>query len=131
MRVRIIALLPVLLLVCVSAAQAQYIEIYKLDNAAKETTEAQALQTLASHLGIPADTLKAQKAEYKLSIGELYFAHQLAKVGKSDFKKVIAEAKSPKAWGVIAKEMKVDVGDMDKDVRQLESSLKKSSRAGN
>ena len=50
---------------------AQYVEMYKVENRVKELPEQDALNTLAKHLGIPLETLKSEKAEYKASMGEL------------------------------------------------------------
>ena len=108
---------------------AQYIEMYRVDNRVKELPEQNALNTLATHLGIPLDTLKQQKTEYKSSFGELYAAHQFAKQAGSDFKSVMTELKSGKSWGEVAKARKIDMDEFNKDARQLEEALKKTERA--
>jgi hypothetical protein len=121
---------PLLLILAVGSAHAQYVEIYRLDNLTKELSEQQVLAGMATHLGMSADMLSQQKAEYKLSFGELYFANQLAKVSKTDFKSLMAEAKgAAKTWGVIAKEKNADMGQISKDSHQLEDLLKKAKRS--
>jgi hypothetical protein len=108
---------------------AQYVEIYRLDNRVKELSEQDALNALATHLGVSMDTLKQEKAEYKSSVGELYAAHQFAKQTGSDFKSMMTELKSGKSWGEVAKNKKVDLDQFNKDARQLEDTLKKTQRA--
>jgi hypothetical protein len=107
----------------------QYVEMYRLDNRAKEISEQDALNALSTHLGVPLDTLKQQKAEYKSSVGELYAAHQFAKQTGSDFKSMMTDLKSGKSWGELAKNRKVDMDQFSKDARQLEDALKKTQRA--
>ena len=108
---------------------AQYKEMYRLDNQVKDLPEQDAINTLATHLGMPADTLKREKAEYKSSIGQLYAAHQFAKLTGSDFKGVMADLQSGKSWGVVAKDRKIDMDKFSKDAKQLEDALKKAPRA--
>jgi hypothetical protein len=119
----------VMFIIAVSPLQAQYVEIYRLDNLAKDRAEQDVLSTVATHLAVPADTLKQQKAEYKISVGELYIAHQLAKQAKLDFKSIMDEFRGGKAWGVIAKERNINMDQVSKDARQLEDALKKTQRA--
>lgn len=113
----------------VTPLSAQYKEMYKVDNRVKELPEQDVLNALSTHLGIPVDTLKQQKAEYKSSIGELYTAHQFAKQTGSDFKSMMTEAKSGKSWGEVAKSKKVDMDQFSKDARRLEDALKKTQQA--
>jgi len=108
---------------------AQYVEIYRLDNRAKELPEQDALNILATHLGVPLDTLKRDKAEYKSGFGELYTAHQFAKMTSTDFKSMMAESKAGKTWGVVAKEKKINMDQFTKDSKQLEGALKKTQQA--
>ena len=108
---------------------AQYVEMYKLDNRVKDLPEQDVLNTLSTHLGVPVETLKQQKAEYKSGVGELYMANQLARVTRSDVKTVMGEFKSGKSWGVLAKEKKIDMDQFSKDARQLEEAFKKTERA--
>lgn len=127
-RVRIAALLLVLALSELPLT-AQYVEMYRVDNRVKDLSEQDALNTLATHLGVPAETLKKEKAEYQSSIGQLYTAHQFAKQAGSDFKGVMTELRSGKSWGVIAKDRKIDMDKFSKDAKQLEEALKKTQRA--
>jgi hypothetical protein len=118
-----------LLVVAIAPAHAQYIEMYRLDNIAKDLPEQEAIGKLATHLSVSADSLKQEKAEYKATFGELYFAHQVAKLSNSDIKSLMAELKSGKSWGELAKAKKIDLGQVRKDSRKLEDVLKKTQRA--
>ena len=113
-----------------SPAFAQYIEIYRIDQVAKSVPEEQALQALAAELQLPHDILKQQKADNRLTVGELFIANSLAKAMKADFKAILGEYKAGKTWGVIAKEKKVDMGQIAKGSKDLEEALKKSQRQG-
>ena len=113
----------------VTPLSAQYVEMYRVDSRVKELPEQDALNTLATHLGVPLETLKQQKVEYKSSMGELYAAHQFARQTHSDFNSMMTELKSGKSWGELAKNRKVDMDQFNKDARQLEEALKKTQRA--
>jgi|GEM_PF-1663789 len=111
-----------------ASASAQYVDIYRINQIAKDVSDEQILSGIAGHLGVSADVLKKEKADHNLSFGELYFAHQLAKAAKSDLKTVVSEFRSGKVWGIIAKEKNVNIDEISKDARQLETALKKSRR---
>jgi len=117
------------LFVCVAAASAQYIEIYRIDQVAKDLPEDEVLNAVAKSLGVPADSLKQEKSQYKATCGELFIAHQIAVASKSDFKALMSEARAGKTWGVLAKEKNVDMNPVTKSVRELEDALKKVQRA--
>jgi hypothetical protein len=113
-----------------SVGSAQYVEIYRIDQLAKDLSEDQVLGAAATSLGVSRETLKQEKAQYKATSGELYIAHQMARAGKLDFKALMAEARAGKAWGVLAKEKNVDMDPVSKSVREFEDALKKVQRAG-
>jgi transcriptional regulator with XRE-family HTH domain len=123
------AMFLVLALAAAAPLSAQYVEMYRLDNRVKDLPEQDVLNTLATHLGVPVDTLKQEKVEYKSSVGELYTAHQFAKQTSSDFKSMMTELKSGKSWGELARDKKVDMDQFSKNARQLEDAIKKNQRA--
>jgi hypothetical protein len=125
MRIRILVTLSLLLAVGLSSAYGQYKEIYRLDSLIKEMPEPEALNVLATHLGVPADTLKKEKADYHLSFGELYMAHRVAKAANSDLKSTLA-ARTQKTWGELAKEKGIDKDQISQDEKTLEKALKKT-----
>jgi len=124
-----VSVMLLILVFAVSPLSAQYVEIYRLDNAVKDLPEQEVLGQLAKHFGVSVDTLKQQKNDANGSVGQLYMAHQIAKLTKSDFKSVMSEFKSGKAWGVLAKEKKIEMDQLSKDARELENALKKTQRA--
>ena len=124
MRLKLVVCLFVLF-VCVAAASAQYVEIYRIDQLAKDLPEDKVLSAAATTLGVPADSLKQEKSQYKATCGELFIAHKIATAGKSDFKALMTEARAGKTWGVLAKEKSVDMNTVAKSVRDLEDALKK------
>jgi hypothetical protein len=113
----------------VSAASAQYVEIYRIDQLSKDLPEDKVLGAAATSLGVSADSLQQQKSQYHATCGELFVAHQIARAGKVDFATLMAEARSGKTWGVLAKEKNVAMDPVTKSVREFEDALKKVQRA--
>src|SRR5262245_10521403 len=107
-------------------AHAQYVEIYRLDNLMKEFPDSHVLSSLSSDLGVPAETLKQEKTDYKITFGELYLAHQFAKATKTDVKSMMAVAQA-KTWGTTAKDQKIDLDQIKENARKLEKTLKGTS----
>ena len=105
------------------AAQAQYVEAYKIDTLSKDLPEAEVLTVLSNHLGVPTETLKQQKSATGLPIGQLYIAHALAKASKSNVQELFAENKT-KPWGEIAKMKNVKMKQLDGDLDKLQKDLK-------
>ncbi len=107
-------------------AQAQYVEIYRLDNLMKELPDSHVLSSLSSELGVPAETLKQEKTDYKITYGELYLAHQFAKATKADVKSMMPVAQA-KTWGTTAKDRKIDMDQIKENTRKFEKTLKRTS----
>jgi hypothetical protein len=112
-----------------SVGSAQYVEIYRIDQLAKDLPEDQVLSAAATSLGVSAESLRQEKAQYKATCGELFVAHQIATASKGDFKALMTEARSGKTWGVLAKEKNIDMDTMSKRAREFEEALKKVQRA--
>jgi hypothetical protein len=128
MQVRIsVSAVLLMFMLAVSPLHAQYVEMHRVNEIAMDLPEQEVLGKLATHLGVSVDVLKEQKAEYKVNFGELYIAHRLAKFSGSDFKTVVGAFRSGTAWGVYAKEKKIDMAELSKDERQLENVLKKKT----
>lgn len=127
MRLRLASILAVSFLFRLSLANAQYVEIYKLDNLMKEYPDSQVISSLSSELRVPADMLKQEKAEYNVTFGQLYLAHQFATISKSDVKSVMAEAKA-KSWGAIAKDRNIDMDVVRDEAKKLEKTLRQSPK---
>ena len=126
-----LALLAVFMILtfAVLPVSAQYVEMYRVDNLAKELSEADAISRLATHLSVPADTLRQEMKEYGITFGQLYWVNQLAKLSKSDTKSIMAEFRTGKPWSTLAKEKNIKMDDFRKDSRQLEDALKNAKRA--
>jgi hypothetical protein len=127
MRLRLASMLLVSLLLPLAVAHAQYVEIYRLDNLMKDLPDAQVLSSLSTDLSLPPDTLKQEKAEYKISFGELYLAHKIAKATNSDLKSVIADSRT-KSWGSLAKDRKIDMDQIRDSTKKLEKVLRSSKK---
>jgi hypothetical protein len=121
--IRVTMFLLVVLMFGVISAQAQYVEAHKIDTVSKDLPEAQVLTVLSEHLGVPSETLKKQKTDTGLPIGQLYIAHALAKASKSDVSQLLADNKT-KSWGEIAKAKNVKMKVLGDDVDKLEKDLK-------
>jgi hypothetical protein len=118
-----LALLLVLLFGSI-AAHAQYQEAHKIDTAAKDKPESQVLARVSEALGISADSLKAQKTETGLSVGQLYVALVIAKGSKTDVKALLPRLKE-KSLREIALENKIDLKTVSNDADKLEAAIKK------
>jgi hypothetical protein len=123
--------LPVMLLIltfAVSPLHAQYVEIYRFDNLVKDMPEQDAIGKLATYFAVSADSIKSEKAEYQASLGELYMAHEIAKLARSDAKTIMTEKKA-KGWGPLIKEKNLTMNEIRKDQQRLEESFKKTQGA--
>jgi hypothetical protein len=107
----------------VAPLQAQYVEASKIDTLAKNLSEAQALGVLSAHLGVPSETLKKEMSETGLPIGQLFIAHEVAKVSKTDVQELFAENKT-RPWSAIAKDKNVKMKDLDGDFEKVQKALK-------
>lgn len=126
MRLRLASIVAVFFVFSLSVAHAQYVEIYRLDNLTKTLPDSQVLSSLSSDLSLPADRLRQEKAEYKVTFGELYLAHQFAKASNSDVKSMMAEVRA-KSWGGVVMERKIDMERIKDNTRKLEKALREGS----
>jgi hypothetical protein len=76
---------------------------------------------LSRTLGIPVETLRAQRSTTGLRWGELMIAHRLSKEAQLDLARVIAEFQSGKRWADIARDSNVDVNTVLDDVRRSQA----------
>lgn len=127
MHLRIASILAVSFLFCLTVAHAQYVEIYKLDNLVKDLSDSQVISSLASDLSVPEDRLKQEKAEYKVTYGELYLGHRFAKATNSDFKSLISDVRKT-SWGTVAMDRKIDMDEIKESTKKLEKALKSSKK---
>jgi hypothetical protein len=123
--VRFAALAFMLLAVCVLPARAQYVQIYKLDNAAAGMNDSVVLKLFSERLSVPAETLGQEKSQYNLTFGQLYMAHAIRKATNKSFDAIMSEIKSGKAWSVVTMENNVRMQSIDGSIRDLEKTLKR------
>ena len=126
MHLRIASILAVSFLFCLTVAHAQYVEIYRLDNLVKDLPDSQVISSLASDLSVPEDRLKQEKAEYKVTYGELYLGHRFARAANSDFKSLIADVRKT-GGGTVAVDRKIDMDEIKESTKKLEKALKDAS----
>jgi predicted GIY-YIG superfamily endonuclease len=99
-------------------------EHVKVVNRTAKTPEGEqrVVEHLSRELNVPAATLRAQREQSKLGWGELAIAYRLSQETKIPVDQLIAEHKSGKGWGQIARENKLKLG-------PILSKVKKSSQA--
>lgn len=104
-------------------------------NRAAQTPEGErrVVEHLSQELKVPAATLRAQREQSKLGWGELSIAYRLSQQTGVPVKQLIAEHKSGKGWGEIAKEYKVKLGPIISEGKKaseaLEAEEKKAGKA--
>jgi hypothetical protein len=76
---------------------------------------------------VPSDRLRQEKAEYKVTFGELYLAHQFAKAANLDFKTLITDVKKT-SWGMVAMDRKFDKDQIREMTKSLEKALKSAKK---
>jgi hypothetical protein len=128
MRLRTLVLGLSILMFTVHSIHGQYKEMSKIESLSKSMPEPEMFNGMAAHFGVTADTLKQEKAANGLSFGQLYLAHAIAKVTKSDPGAILVESKG-KLWTEITKEKKVDMKLLADDADVLEKAIKKLQKS--
>lgn len=72
---------------------------------------------ISRKLGIPVETLRAQREQTGLGWGELLIAHRLSRETRLPFSEVVTELQSGKGWAQVATQHNVDLGRLIADVR--------------
>lgn len=81
------------------------------------------VEHLSKELNVPAATLRTQREQSKLGWGELSIAHRLSQKTGVPVDQLIAEHKSGKGWGAIAKERNVKLGPMVSELKKSDQAL--------
>lgn len=81
------------------------------------------VEHLSKELNVPAATLRTQREQSKLGWGELSIAHRLSQKTGVPVDQLIAEHKSGKGWGAIAKERNVKLGPMVSELKKSDEAL--------
>lgn len=74
-------------------------------------------------LGIPVETLRAQREQTGLGWGALLIAHRLSRETRLPFSGVVTEFQSGKGWAQVATDHNVDLGWLIDDVRQSQEVI--------
>lgn len=86
------------------------------------------VEHLSRELNVPAATLRAQHEQSKLGWGELSIANRLAQKTGVPVDQLIAEHKSGKGWGAIAKERNVKLGPMVSELKKSDEALEAKAK---
>jgi hypothetical protein len=88
------------------------------------------VEHLSKELNVPAATLRAQREQSKLGWGELSIAHRLSQKTGVPVDQLIAEHKSGKGWGAIAKEHNVKLGPVVSELKKSDQALEERAKKG-
>ncbi len=86
-------------------------------------------QRLSQELGISAQTLQTQRQQTRLGWGEILIANRISQQTGVSFSKVVAEFRSGKGWGEIAREHNLNLGTLVRDVRASNTAMRSSLSA--
>lgn len=86
------------------------------------------VEHLSKELNVPAASLRAQREQSKLGWGELSIANRLSQKTGVPVDQLIAEHKSGKGWGVIAKERNVKLGPMVSELKKSDQALEAKAK---
>ena len=104
----------------------------KAVNRAARTPEGEqrVVEHLSQELKVPAATLRAQREQSKLGWGELSIAYRLSQKTGVPVDQLIAEHKSGKGWGAIAKAHNVSLGPLVSEVKKSDQALEARAKKG-
>ncbi len=83
-------------------------------------------QRLSQELGISAQTLQTQRQQTRLGWGEILIANRISQQTGVSFSKVVAEFRSGKGWGEIAREHNLNLGTLVREVRASHTAIRSS-----
>jgi len=92
--------------------------------------EQRVVEHLSKELGVPAETLRAQRKQSKLGWGELLIAHRLSQKTGVPVEDLIAEHKAGKGWGKIAREHDAKLGEIVSEVKKSSKALEATAEKG-
>lgn len=88
------------------------------------------VEHLSKELNVPPATLRAQREQSKLGWGELSIAHRLSQKTRVPVDQLIAEHKSGRGWGAIAKEHNVKLGPVVSELKKSDQALEAKAKKG-
>ncbi len=95
------------------------------DQAAKQPND-QTFQQLSKELGVPIETLQAERKSTNFGFGELFIANALAKATGKTFDQLATEFRQGKGWGQIAQENNVKLGTIISQVKRSSTAMEKA-----
>src|SRR5574341_1267800 len=100
-------------------------------NRTARTSEGQqvVVQRLSQELGIPAQTLQAQRQQTGLGWGEILIANRLSQKTGTSFDQIVSEFRSGKGWGAIAREHDLKLGKLVSEVSTTHRAIRTSIQA--
>jgi hypothetical protein len=101
-------------------------------NRAAQTPEGErrVVEHLSQELKVPAAMLRAQREQSRLGWGELSIAYRVSQKTGVPLEQLIAEHKSGKGWGEIAKEHNVKLGPIVSEAKESSRALEAKTRKG-
>jgi hypothetical protein len=97
----------------------------RLDREAKHANgNPRVLESLSKQLGVPVETLRAQRQKTQLGFGNLFIANALAKDAGKSFDQMASEFKSARGWSVVAKQRDINLGKILHDMRRLTAEMR-------
>jgi len=78
-------------------------------NAAEKANPKRMLSIVIINTNVAGETLKKQKSQTRLSLGEIYVAHSLALASRKSFDQIVASKASGNSWTKIAQTNKVSL----------------------
>jgi len=82
---------------------------------------------LSRKLGIPAETLRGERTQTGLGWGELLIAHRLSGQTGLSIDQTVAEVRSGKGWGEIARDHNADLDTLSRDVQLSQETIEQRS----
>lgn len=86
------------------------------------------IKAFSEQLGVSEETLRRQREQTKMGFGQLFIANALARRTGKSFDEIVAEFKSGKGFGKIAKESDVKLGPIVSDLKRAEEAVERSKR---
>lgn len=104
-------------------------ELRRIDREAQqERGEERVLARLSADLALSEETLRAQKQSTNLSYGNLFIAHSLARATGNTFESIVSTHHNGKAWGQIAQEHNIKLGNVVSNARRSSNAIEAQRR---
>lgn len=91
--------------------------------------EERVVARLSRELNVPAATLRAQRAQFRVGWGELVIANRLSQTTNVPVATLLGQHQSGMGWGAIARAQGLKVGALVNDVDRVAKAVEKAERA--